>query len=210
MPRLLGGSSGEVSRPRPEREHIPNVLPGDIVGFAGAGWGSAGINLATYGVPFWSLSHIGIIAEHQGEPLLFESTTLSDLPCVIRGRCCKGVQAHRLAERLATYHGRAWHYPLCRELYGFESRRLSDFLAGMLGRGYDESGAFRAGGIGFSFIESLLREQDLHSLFCSELCAAAHTTIGLFRTDNVSRWSPARFVRSERRQAILRWPKRLK
>jgi hypothetical protein len=75
---------------------------------------------------------------------------------------------------------------------------------------YDEMGAFRSAGIGLSWIESLFREEDLTTIFCSEWCCAAHTEIGIFRTDNVSRWNPNRFVRTERRQGILLKPRRLK
>ena len=53
-------------------------------------------------------------------------------------------------------------------------------------------------------------EEDVTTIFCSEWCCAAHTAIGLFRTDNVSRWNPNRFVRTERRQGILLKPRRLK
>jgi len=37
--------------------------PGDIIGFSGDSWMSATINLATYGIPYWDLSHVGIVAE---------------------------------------------------------------------------------------------------------------------------------------------------
>jgi len=103
-----------------------------------------------------------------------------------------------------------WHYPFYRPLYPFESKRLSEFLLEYLGKDYDAIGAFRAGGIGWSWLESKLRRQDLTSLFCSEYCAAAHAHVGVFRTDHVSRWSPNRLVRTERRRGILLKPWRLK
>ena len=37
--------------------------------------------------------------------LLFESTTLNTLPCVLTGRKTKGVQAQRPADRIASYDG---------------------------------------------------------------------------------------------------------
>ena len=61
----------------------PAPKAGDIIGFSGDSWMSAGINMATYGIPFWSLSHVGIVGEHDGELLLFESTELNKLPCAI-------------------------------------------------------------------------------------------------------------------------------
>ncbi len=186
------------------------IKPGDIIGFSGDAWSSAGIALASLGIPWWSLSHVGIMGEHDGRLLLFESTTFDSEPCFINGKHIDGTQAHDLDTKIARYPGKVWHYPLCRQLFDHERLRLNEFLAATLGLPYDQIGAFRAGGFSFSWIESRLREQDLHSLFCSEWCAAAHAEIGLFATDNVSRYSPSLLVRSERRSKILCWPRRLK
>ncbi|REJ65646.1 MAG: hypothetical protein DWQ31_17045 [Planctomycetota bacterium] len=188
----------------------PEIKAGDLIGSSGHHLLGAAINLATYGIPFWGLSHVGIIGEHNGELLLFEATTLSDLPCVIQGKPVDGTQAHRLGARLESYRGKVWHYPLYRPLYAFEQERLSTFLVSHIGVDYDAIGAFRAGGVGWSWIESKLYRQNLSSLFCSELCAAAHAHIGVFRTDHASRWSPNRLCRTERRRGILLKPWRLK
>jgi hypothetical protein len=188
----------------------PELKAGDLIGFSGFGFESCFINLMSYGIPWWSLSHIGILAEHHGELLLFESTTLSDLPCEIQGKCVKGSQAHRLADRLDTYHGHVWHYPLYRPLYDDENERLSDFLASTIGLPYDMAGAFNAGFVGFSWLQSRLHEENLHSLFCSEWCAAAHRIVGMFRTDAANRWSPNNLIRHERRRDIVLRPRLLK
>jgi len=188
----------------------PTPKAGEIIGFSGDSWLSVGINLATYGIPFWSLSHVGIVGEHDGELLLFESTSLSELSCAIQRKPVWGTQAHRLDECVQAYGGKVWHYPLYRPLYPFESKRLSAFLLEYIGKDYDAIGAFRAGGIGWSWLESKLRRQDLSSLFCSEYCAAAHARVGVFRTDHAGRWSPNRLVRTERRRGILLKPWRLK
>lgn len=193
---------------KPLRDLEPK--PGDIIGFCGDGWLSAGINLATYGVPYWSISHLGIIGEHNGRTLLFESCYHQDAPCEIQDKLFSGTQAHTLDFRLNNYPGKIWHYPLYRSLYDDEKERLNGFLLDTIGLPYDQIGAFRAGEYGLSWIEAWLRETDLSSIFCSEWCAAAHTHIGIFRTDNVSRWNPNRFVRVERRQEILTRPRRLK
>ena len=187
-----------------------NFRAGDLIGFSGYGWVSAGINLATLGIPCWSISHVGIIGEHEGRTLLFESCFDQDAPCEVTGKHFSGTQAHTLDYRLKNYPGKMWHYPLYRELYQFERKRLNRFLRETVGTPYDQIGAFRSGGIGFSWLESLLRQTDLSSIFCSEWCASAHTTIGIFQTDNVSRWSPNKFIRAERRQELLLAPVRLK
>jgi len=194
-------------RPQP----ASTIQPGDIVGFSGECFISDLINVATYGVPRWGISHVGIMGEaSDGRLLLFESTTLDGLPCEITGAPFSGTQAHSFDAVVKAYQGKVWHYPLCRTLYENERQRLTQFLMETIHTPYDEMGAFRSAGIGLSWIESLFREEDLTTIFCSEWCCAAHTAIGLFRTDNVSRWNPNRFVRTERRQGILLKPRRLK
>jgi hypothetical protein len=187
------------------------LQPGDIIGFSGECLTSDLINIATYGIPRWGISHVGIMGEAtDGRLLLFESTTLDGLPCEITGKPFFGTQAHSLEAIIKLYHGKVWHYPLCRSLYDNERQRLTRFLMETVHTPYDEMGAFRSAGVGLSWIESLFHEQDLTKIYCSEWCCAAHTTLGLFRTDNVSRWNPNRFVRTERRQGILLKPWRLK
>lgn len=183
---------------------------GDIIAFSGFGRQSFLINLVTYGLPFWSISHVGIIGEYDGEKLLFESTVLSNIPCVIQNKPFRGVQAVHLQDRLDTYRGRAWHYPIYRQLFGAESERLNAFLLDKIGTPYDKVGGMRSAGIGLSWLESKLRGEDLSLLFCSEYIAASHRRIGLLRTDNASRWNPSRLVRYERRKSILLRPRRLK
>jgi hypothetical protein len=186
--------------------------PGDLIGFAGSHWISDLICLGTYGIPRWSISHVGIMGEAKdGGLLLFESTSLIDgLPCAIAGVPFHGTQAHELVARRDNYRGKVWHYPLYRPLYEYERQRLTEFLMATIHVPYDEMGAFRSGGVGLSWIESLLHEQSLTSIFCSEWCAAAHAYIGVHATDNVSRWNPTRLIRHERRREILLKPRRLK
>ncbi len=187
------------------------VRPGDLIGFSGESFISDFINVVTYGVPRWGISHVGIMGEApDGRLLSFESTTLDGLPCEITKEHFNGTQAHSLDAVVKAYQGKVWHYPLCRTLYENERQRLTQFLMETIHTPYDEMGAFRSAGIGLSWIESLFREDDLTTIFCSEWCCAAHTEIGIFRTDNVSRWNPNRFVRTERRQGILLKPRRLK
>jgi hypothetical protein len=185
---------------------------GDIIGFSGRSWISAAINIATYGIPLWGISHVGVLANcPDGKLRLFESTTLDgDIPCEITGKPICGTQAHALDFILGHYDGKAYHYPLYRPLYPNEDERLTEFLIDTIGVPYDAMGAFRSAGVGLSWTESLFREQDLTSIFCSEWVAAAYATVGLFATDNVSRWNPNRLVRRLRRAGTLLRPRRLK
>jgi hypothetical protein len=191
-----------------EFTHPSDCREGDIIGFSGNGLLSAGINLATYGIPFWDIGHVGIVGRYDGKLVLFESTVNSQMPCLIQGRPVSGVQAHRL-ESCEIYDGKVWHYPLYRELYRHESQRLTAFLLECVGTEYDAIGAFRAGGVGFSFVESRLRRQDLEALFCSELCAAAYAFTGLHPTGNAGFWSPNKLCRTLRRRGVLRKPWRI-
>jgi len=188
----------------------PKLQPGDIIAYSGAGWPSVIVNLGSYGIPWLHASHVGIIGEYKGEMLVFESTSLSNVPCVIQGKPFVGTQAVRLEDRMAAYKGRMWHYPLCRPLFDTENECLTEFLTAHIGIAYDLVGALRSGGVALSWFESWLRKEDLGLIFCSEFCVAAHRNIGLLRTDNVSRWNPNRFIRYERRENILLKPWRLK
>ncbi len=182
---------------------------GDLIAFSGFGRASVVVNLVTYGIPYWHASHVGIIGTYKGEQLLFESTSLSNIPCVIQDKSFRGVQAVRLQDRLDTYYGRVWHYPIYRRLFGVESERLNDFLIDKVGIDYDLVGGMRSTGVGLSWVESRLRGEDLSSLFCSEYISAAHRCIGLLRTDNASSWSPNKLIRHERRDKTLSRPRRI-
>jgi len=184
--------------------------PGDIIAFSGFGRLSNCINLATYGIPHWNISHVGIVAHAYDRLFLFESTMQSCLPCAITGKFIRGAQAHRINEVTDSYNGRIWHYPLYRELYYHEEARLEDFLLDTIGTPYDEMGAFRSAGIGLSWIESCFREENLSSIFCSEWCIASLSIIGIYPTDNVSRWNPNKLCRTLRRNGILHKPVRKK
>jgi len=190
---------------------LPEAKAGDIVGFSGRSWISAAVNVATYGIPLYGLSHVGVLANSpDGKLRLFESTSLDgDSPCEILGKSVCGTQAHSLDAVLKRYRGKAWLYPLYRSLYPAEDQRLTEFLMGTLGRPYDALGALRSAGIGLSWAESLLHPASLHMIFCSEQVAAAYADIGLHATDNVSRWSPNRLCRHLRRYEILLKPRRI-
>ncbi len=181
---------------------------GDLIGFSGANVVSDIINVGTWGIPRYSLSHVGIVGEHDRELVLFESTTLDTSPCIIQGKPFKGTQAQNIADRIASYNGKVWHYPLSRYLYSHEANRLNGFLHTHIGIPYDEIGAFRACDH-FAWWEQFLHPENLSSIFCSEWCAAAHNEIGIFPTADASRWSPNHLVREERWFGVIHRPSSL-
>jgi len=189
---------------------MAEIKTGDIVAFSGFGHKSIIVNLVTFGWPFFWASHVGIIGEYEGEQLLFESTTLSDIPCVIQQKPFKGVQGVRLADRVKSYNGRVYHYPLYRPLFSFEFDRLNEFLLEKVGTLYDLHGGMRSATHGLSWLESRFSGEDLNYIFCSELVAAAHARIGLLQTSSASRWNPNRLIRYERRKGILKRARRLR
>lgn len=202
--------------PRSKRNMKPQVdyimkygRPGDIIGCSGKYLGSDFINVVTYGIPRWSLSHVGILADVDGKLLIFQSTTQCCLPCHFQKKLVSGTQAQEIGEFVATDRSRIYHYPLSRELYAHEKVRLRRSLIDDLGIKYDMLGAFRAGGRLWAGVGAHLHKQSKASIFCSEWCASQHSNIGIMPTANFSRWNPNSFVRRERRFGILLPPIRV-
>jgi hypothetical protein len=181
---------------------------GDVVAFCGNSWLSASINMLTYGVPFLSVSHVGIVCEVGSDKLLFESLAHPVARCYIRGEYVKGTQAHLLADTTMDC-GRVYLYPISYRLYDDEARRLTDFLLGSVGRPYDVVGALRAGGWLTSLVSARLHREETSALFCSEWVASALCEIGVFQTGNVSRWSPQRLCRVGRHIGVFKRPLRI-
>jgi len=168
---------------------------GDVIGFSGNHWHSDTINLLTYGIPRLSLSHVGIICKGD----LWEAIST-----------CGVIATSPASATINIYNGRVWVYPLFRNLFPHESRRLYRKLLTSKDIPYDMAGAVRSGGLLFALMESLLWKQDFSSYFCSELVASKLSEIGIFPTVNASRWNPNKYVRRLRREGILQKPVRLK
>lgn len=184
---------------------------GDIIGFSGDTPVNDLINVATWGVPRWGLSHVGIVAPYDYALALFESTSLAPAgsKCIVQRKHVKGVQAHWLSDvRMRT--GKIWHYPLSRALSDDESKRLTEFLLSQIGRGYDFRGAARSGGgVMLRAAALLFKQESLDDEFCSELTAAAYSALGLLPTRNASAYNPNSFTRHARRAGVLQSPARV-
>lgn len=190
--------------------------PGDLIGFSGCDLASVLVNLATIGIPWYSLSHVGIIAQHPQQPqrlLLWESTGLMRRPCLLQRRIVYGVQAHPIRQRIQHYRGRVWHYPLS-PFYAAVAEHSRHYLANWLerqqGTGYDAIGAFRTRETPLGWIERRLSPENLHLLFCSELVVAAWRTIGVWNPPNASAWNPNRLARTAWDIGIVEKRRRLK
>lgn len=86
---------------------VNNLRTGDTLACYGRGFVSWAIRLWT-GLITWRAcpSHVAGIAIVDGEPLVFECTTLSALPDHFDDRPRSGVQAHVFKDWLAAYPGR--------------------------------------------------------------------------------------------------------
>lgn len=187
---------------------------GDLFGFSGRNWTSAAISLGTYGLPFWGRSHVAIVGRYgdptNEKPALYESTTLANIPCLHAGGPVKGVQVHPIESRLDNYKGRIWYYQISKWMDKKRQNELSQFLYDHLGTPYDAIGAIRSGGRAFGLVESWFREEDLHSVFCSELVAAALRIAGMFSNHNASRWNPQKLLKTLVKDGVHFKPRRVR
>lgn len=190
---------------------ISLIRPGDLIGFSGCNWKSSLIRIGTCGwICCGGLSHVGIAVAWSGHqrPLLCESTSLGEFPCVAQGKLVAGVQLHYLRQRIVTYHGMVWHYPLAVPLVSEESDALAAFARQHLGRPYDLRGAFAARHTPLAWL--VRPAEDLAELYCSESCAVGLRHVGRLATDNASAWSPNGLARHLVRQGICKKPRRIK
>lgn len=216
---------------------LRTIKPGDVIGFSGRNWISAGINIGTFGLPSWGISHVGIasfdsgsiasyddnvlamqkeLSSKYGKPLSRLSTMYmagikaGPGPRLFESTSKTGVRSIDLAKAVREYDGRVWVYPLSRPLFLNEMARLTDTATSLVGTSYDVSGAIHSGGLLVQLLSALVRGEDLTSLFCAEFAASQLSHIGVFPTSNASRWSPNHFVRKLRRMGIVNRPVRLK
>ena len=176
---------------------MDEVVEGSIIGFAGGDAVSVAINLGTWGIPFWSVAHCGIVANYQQQPYLFHSEVRNPAPCAIRKQSALGTRADYLAYILQQ-RGVVWHYKLRRPA---DLSSLASFLVNELGRPYDVIGAITTG---------QLHTENLDAIFCSEWVAAALRQVHLFPVDDAGAWNPNDLLRTLVKMGIYYKPIRLK
>ena len=147
---------------------------GDIVLFSGSCIVANTIKVLT----LCNWSHVGMIVidSHYNEPLLYESTHDDSLTGLDLGESNQGVQLVRLSERVDHYDGEVSVRKLIGanltedDLYRFHLMRKS-----FVGRKFEES-ELQITMSAISFIET---DEDLTTLFCSELVAQSYIELGL-------------------------------
>ena len=189
---------------------LDNLKDGDLIGFSGKGLVSDLINIGTYALPRWGLSHVGIYCRYQGIPYIFESTTLfSGKPCAFAGKPISGVQAHPISDIL-TRPGKVWHYPLSRPLSPSRANDLRKLLRSKIGTPYDMAGALRQSGFLLRCFGAIFRKPDITMMDCSELSAWAYNSIDVRTFFNFSSESPNSLARELLRTKVVFPRRRLK
>lgn len=179
----------------------PELRSGGIVGFSTSDLRDIQadiINIGTFGLPGRGCHHVGILSRHSGTLLIYESTTTKRPPCFYTGRDIAGVSARTVPVELDFFRNtpvKLWYYGLRAPLYCDEEIRLDSWLHSKIEVSYDKDGALHAGGFLANYWFSLMRGEDLSSLFCSETCAAALGYIDRMHVRNASLWSPNRLCR---------------
>lgn len=168
---------------------------GDIVGFSGKGLVSDLINIGTYRLPRWGLSHVGIILSVNGKQYIFESTTLNGgKKCAILGKPIGGAQAHPVSD-IFNRPGKAWLYrPRIRFMRG-ERLALNFAMMKYIGRPYDYLGAGRTTGFFLRLLQGVVHKEEVSELFCSELVSLVLTDVGRTCIINSSSQSPNSLMR---------------
>jgi len=163
---------------------------GDIILFSGKGAISEAIKFFTRSK--WS--HLGMVVyiKEWDMNVLWESTQLGDKKDIESGKLKKGVQMTLLRDRVLSYDGgvalRKLHYTPTRET----EEKLRDFRAESKDKHYEEST--------IELIKSAYdgwlgdNEEDLTSLFCSEMLSEAYQRMGILSESKPSNeYTPADF-----------------
>lgn len=174
-----------------------NINTGDLVLFSGKGHFSNIIKLGT--LSKWS--HCGLILKVPEYDFIaiWESTTLSNIKDLESGKLRKGVQLVPLSDRINKYNGDI----AIRHLQGADLpensvKKLMDLRKELRGKYYEKSKVelFKAaydGPLGKN-------QEDLSSIFCSELVAEAYQRLGLFsETKPSNEYTPADFADNKMR-----------
>jgi len=169
----------------------PLLNTGDIVLFSGKSFISWLIKKIT-GSPW---SHVGLVLKSQelDSILIWESTTLNNIPNIENGRIAAGVQISSLSERIRHYNGTVGIRLL-------EARRTPEFIRAMIDlknevRGYKyEQNKIKLIRSALDLFWWQKNRKDLRSIFCSELVAEAYQRVGLLDTNKVSsEYTPSDF-----------------
>ena len=159
-------------------DSIRNTLKtGDVVIFSGKSAVSNFIKLFSGGK--WS--HVGMVLrlkELDDAVLLWESTTLSNIPDIETQAAAKGVQLVPMSQRVASYDGEIAVRQLNKAVSAKMQRALAECRKALSRKPY-EAGEMELLKPAYDGIGGKSSGEDLSSLFCSELVAEAYQSMGL-------------------------------
>ncbi len=182
-----------------------DIQAGDILAFYGRGFISRAIEIATLGP-----SHVAQIAEdpHVGL-VLWEATTLCELPDLYEGKQKNGVQAHDPFDRVRSYEGEIYRLrPTVLWKFNAADKVLQQWVCRTLHAAtYDYEGA---GLSGTRFIKRhWLPYPNFHAVFCSEFCVATLMRLSRPLAGNPRGYNPAGMVRAIQNCGAYGAPERL-
>lgn len=172
---------------------------GDLVLFSGKGNISDGIKFFT--ASKWS--HIGVVVkiEEWDSILLWESTTLSNIADAIDGKSKQGVQTVALSDRIDTYDGDVAIRMLVVNRTPQMIQSMKDFRKEVKNRPYEQNRMELVKAAYDNIFGA--NEEDLSSLFCSELVAELYQRMGLLSDDLPSNeYTPADFSEKKNLQLL--------
>jgi hypothetical protein len=148
----------------------------DLLLFSGEGIISSVIKTATNSE--WSHVAVVLNLEEFDQVLIYESTTLTNVPDLVTGRRVKGVQLVQLSSRLEDYKGDV----VIRFLHGERTRRQGELAAHFMrefhGRPY-ETNQLEMIRAALDTGMSQRNQPDASSVFCSEMVALLYRRIGV-------------------------------
>ena len=173
----------------PYDEIRADLSTGDIVLFSGRSFGSRLIQRATR--CRWSHVAMAVRVPEYDFVCLWESTTGGQVEDLRSGRVRRGVQLVPMSERVRQYEGRIAVRHRAGGPRVYTPKVIAELRAELRGRPYEESMIDLA----CAALEgSHGGEEDLSSLFCSELVAEAYQRLGLLPDDPPSdTYTPADF-----------------
>lgn len=149
---------------------------GDIVLFHGKGFFSWAIKFSTKS----NWSHVGMVVNdpdvHE-EPMIFESTTLSNVRDSLTGKRRGGVQLVSYKDRINSYNGKIAVRPLNVSRSDAFEEKVKNIINQLHGREYEES-LWQLANSSWDLLPISENKEDLSSVFCSELVAHIYQELG--------------------------------
>jgi hypothetical protein len=176
---------------------VQSAATGDIWLFRGKSVADRTIRAATNS----PVNHVGMaVAIDDLPPLLWHAELGRSLPDVWTGERHRGVQLHRLADAVTTWHERYGQRAWVRQLHGEIDRRQEDRLMEIIER-FDGRPFPTAVGLLRRRVTGRWRRRSasLEAIFCAELVATTYQHMGLLAaTRAASAYDPGRFWSGDR------------